>query len=141
MASPWHGAALTLRKKYSKYIAKMSVGAQQRQRVERNNQTSSSSYSVTDSDNSTNNLLTPRFGNSGDTASTAMPQTDPSQPGLDMWGSMDGFSIGASALEEDFFASLIDPKILDSFGANLMGGDLMDQSFFEGLDLGQGFGV
>lgn len=122
-------------------VAKMSVEAQQRQRIERNNQACSLACPVTGSDNSTNNPVTGGIGTSGNATSTAIPQVDPSQPGVDMWGSMDGFSIDASALEEDFLASLIDPKILDSFGANLMGGDLMDQPFFESLDFGQGLGV
>jgi hypothetical protein len=122
-------------------VAKMSVEAQQRQRIERSNQASPLAYPVIGSDNSTNNPVTGGIGDSGNVTSTAIPQVDPPQPGIDMWGSMDGFSIDASALEEDFLASLIDPKILDSFGANLTGGDLMDQSFFEGLDFGQAFGA
>lgn len=122
-------------------VAKMSVEAQQRQRIERNNQTPSLTYSATASDNSTNNLGTHGTENSGNSNSIAIPPVNPSQPGTDTWGNMDGFSIDANALEEDFFASLIDPKILDSFGANIMGGDLMDQSFFESLDFSQGLGV
>ncbi len=54
---------------------------------------------------------------------------------------MDAFSIDNSALEEDFFASSIDPKILDSFGASLICSDLTGQSFFEGIDLIQSLGV
>jgi hypothetical protein len=122
-------------------VAKMSVESQQRQRIERDNQTLSLAYSATGSDSSINNPVTHEIGNSGNATSKAVSQFDLSQPSVNMWSSMDGFSIDASASEEDFFASLIDPKILDSFGANLMGGDLMDQSFFEGLDSSQGLGV
>jgi hypothetical protein len=122
-------------------VAKMSVKVQQRQRIERNNQTPSLACSITGSDSSTNNPITLGIENTGCSTRTAIPQVDPSQAGIDMWGSMDGFSIDSTTLEEDFLASLIDPKILDSFGANLMSEDLMDQYFFEGLDFSQGMGV
>jgi hypothetical protein len=113
-------------------VAKMSVEVQQRQRIGRNNQACSLAYPISGSDSSTNNPVTRGSGNSSNATSTAILQVDPSQLDIGMWGSMDGLSIDGSALEEDFLASLIDPKILDSFGANLMCGDLMDQSFFEG---------
>jgi hypothetical protein len=123
-------------------VAKMSVEAQQRQRIERNNQTPSLTYSLTRSDSVTNNSTTEGTGGGNDVTSIVIPQADTLQNnGTGMWGGMDDFSMETSALEEDFFASLIDPKILDSFGANLMGGDFMDQSFFTGFDFGQGFAV
>jgi folate-dependent tRNA-U54 methylase TrmFO/GidA len=122
-------------------VAQMSVEAQQRQRIERNKRTLSLASLVTGIDNYSASSAPMGTASSNNISSLLISQTELSQPRSDMWGGMDAFNMDTSALEEDFFASLIDPSILDSFGANLMGGDLMNQPFFEGLDFGQGFGV
>ena len=120
-------------------VAKMSLEAQQRLRIERNRQALALNVPVVTERGVVGNGSTEGFGNSAIAASIAVPQFDLAQAGVDILGNGDAFNIDANTLEEDFLASLIDPKILDSFGANFMGGDWMDQSLFEGLDFSQGF--
>jgi hypothetical protein len=70
-------------------------------------------------------------------AKTSAPAVAPQQQlDTELWGdfgSLDGF-------QEDFFASLIDPNILDTFGANLTDLDL-DASPYENLDSMGGYGT
>jgi hypothetical protein len=79
-------------------VAKIPIEAQQRQRIERNNQTPSLAYAVTGVGSSINNPVLVGTGSSNDNTSIPMAQTHLPQPGGDMWGSMDAFSIDASIL-------------------------------------------
>ena len=56
-------------------------------------------------------------------------------PDGDAWGDLD-----ASNLQNDFFASLMNPNILDNFGANLANMD-MDLASFENVDFFRDFGT
>jgi hypothetical protein len=56
-------------------------------------------------------------------------------PDGDVWGGLD-----ASNLQNDFFASLVNPNILDNFGANLAHMDL-DLASFENIDFFRDFGT
>jgi hypothetical protein len=64
----------------------------------------------------------------------AQPVSDPRNDG-DLWGDVD-----ASNLQNDFFASLVNPNILDNFGANLANMDL-DFTSFENIDFFRDFGT
>ena len=56
-------------------------------------------------------------------------------PNENVWGDLD-----ASGLQNDFFASLVNPNILDNFGASLANMD-MDLASFENVDFFRDFGT
>ena len=97
-------------------VAKMSVQAQQNQSQVPNNGGDSLVQGVAQ-------------------AAPAIQAVMDSQDNGNIWGDID-----ASNLQNDFFASLADPNILDNFGANLANMDL-DLASFENVDFFRDFGT